>query len=86
METKAAHKDNHEAFRSLKQEIDEKYPQGRFVAIDQCRVVADAATFDELNDRLNNMGMNSPDILVIQAGDEYPETTYILFSASVLGV
>ena len=85
METKSEHKNNQEAFRCLKQEIDEKYAQGRFVAIDQCRVVADAAAFDELNAELNKMGMNSSEILVVQAGDEYPETTYILFSASVLG-
>ena len=86
METKAEHKNNQEAFRCLKQEIDEKYARGRFVAIDQCRVVADAAGFDELNAKLNNMGINSSETLVVQVGEEYPETTYILFSASVLGV
>ena len=64
---------NQTAFRRLKPDIDRTYPVGRFVAIHHGKVVADAATFEELDDVLNASGLTSRSILVIQAGVEYPE-------------
>jgi hypothetical protein len=69
---------NQLAYRRLKPEIDQKYPRGHFVGIDEGKVVADAPSFEELDARLNSMGKPSNDVLVVQAGDETPEFAWIL--------
>ena len=61
---------NQRAYRNLKPEIDRTYPKGHFVAIDEGKIVADAPTFQELDARLDAMGKPSPEILVVQSGDE----------------
>ena len=57
--------------------IDQTYPHGQFVAIHEGRIVADAATFDELSTALDAMGKDSAEILVVQAGVDYPENAVI---------
>ncbi len=69
---------NHAAFRSLKPTIDQTYPRGRYIAIDGGRIVADAGSFTELTDVLKATGKDSPEVLVVQAGVDYPEYAFIL--------
>jgi hypothetical protein len=73
---------NQAAFRRLKPDIDRTYPFGRFVAIHHGKVVADGATFEELDDALNESGLTSRNILVIQAGVDYPEFIWIFLQGA----
>jgi hypothetical protein len=68
---------NQAAHRQLHSFIQQTYPAGRFVAIAGGKIVADAARFDELNAMLQQMGHHSPEVLVVQAGIDYPETATI---------
>ena len=70
---------NQAAYRRLKGEIDRTYARGRYVAIAEGQIVANAASFKELNSKLGAAGLDSPEVLVVQAGVEYPETAHILF-------
>jgi hypothetical protein len=65
--------ENNATFRRLKPVIDDTYPRGRFVAIDAGRILADAATFRELDAALRAMGLEPRGVLVVQAGVNYPE-------------
>lgn len=69
---------NQDAFRKLRDHIQRTYARGRFIAISGGRIIADAASFEELDAALHNMGRHTPDILVVQAGIEYPENMTIL--------
>ncbi len=69
---------NQSAFRQLRGFIQQTYPPGRFVAIFGGKIVADAETFEELDATLHHLGHDSPEVLVVQAGVEYPETGVIL--------
>ena len=69
---------NQVAFRKMKATIDESYSKGRFLAIGGGQIVADAASFDELASRVRNLGKNPKEMLIVQAGIEYPETGIIL--------
>jgi hypothetical protein len=73
---------NQSAYRQLQGFIARTYPPGRFVAISGGRIVADAETFEELDATLHHMGFHTPDVLVVQAGVEYPETA-VLFSPGI---
>lgn len=68
---------NQTAFRQLHGFILQNYPAGRFVAISGGRIIANAASFVELDAVLHHMGKHTPDVLVVQAGVEYPETAVI---------
>ena len=68
---------NQTAYRRLKEEIDRTYPRGRFVALAGGRIVGDAAGFKELDAALDAQGLYSPDVLVIQSGADYPESSVI---------
>jgi hypothetical protein len=68
---------NQRAFRKLKSFIDQRYPRGQFLAIDGGRIVAGSRSFDELSIALASMGKDSKEVLVIQAGVDYPEKAII---------
>ena len=68
---------NQAAFRRLAALINETYPHGRFVAIAGGKIIADAASFAELESSLKSLGHDSADVLVVQAGVEYPESAVI---------
>lgn len=68
---------NQAAFRQLKPSIDRGYACGQFVAIDGGQIVADASTFEELDQVLAAAGNNSRDVLVVQSGHDYPENVDI---------
>jgi len=68
---------NQTAFRRLAGSINQTYPQGRFVAIAEGKIIADAASFEELESALKAVGQDSVDVLVVQAGVDYPESAVI---------
>jgi hypothetical protein len=69
---------NQHAYRLLKEQIDSKYPRGRFVAIAGGRIIADAANLNELIPLLQSQGFSPPDTLAVEAGVDYPEYAIIL--------
>jgi hypothetical protein len=69
---------NQTAYRQLKDTINANYPSGQFVAIDEGRIVGDAGSFPELVAKLESQGRHPPDILIVQAGMNYPEHIVIL--------
>jgi hypothetical protein len=68
---------NQAAYRRLASFIQNTYPPGRYVAISGGKIIADAASFEELNSVLDRMGNHSPEVLVVQAGVEYPDAVTI---------
>ena len=68
---------NQAAYRQLRGAIDKTYPRGRFVAISEGKIIADADRFENLNLLLHQMGYHSPEVLVVQAGADYPEMVTI---------
>jgi hypothetical protein len=82
MNTTAERQCNQAAFRQLSGLIQQTYPPGRFVAIAGGKIIADAASFDELGSKLKALGRDSVDVLVVQAGVEYPETAVIFVQVS----
>ncbi|MGH7140916.1 MAG: hypothetical protein ACREHD_34735 [Pirellulales bacterium] len=70
---------NQAAYRRLRDQIRGEFPPGRFVVVAGGRIVADASTFKELDAALTRMGFASPDVLVVEAGVEYPEKATIFF-------
>lgn len=74
---------NHAAFRQLKDSIQESYPPGRFVAISGGQIVADAGCLAELRTAIKSMGKDPAQVLIVQAGVEYPETA-VIFVAGLM--
>ena len=71
---------NHAAYRRLKDAIARTYEAGRFVAIADGRIAADAGDFDALRARLVAAGKDPAAALVVQAGVDYPEAAVIFSS------
>lgn len=69
---------NRVAFQEAKGELANRYSPGRFLAFDDGRIVADAATFDELTEALARIGKDQPDVFVAQAGMNYPDEVFVL--------
>jgi hypothetical protein len=69
---------NQAAYLKLRKEIDRAYPKGRVVAIDDGHVIADAPNFDAMLTKLGELGHDSPDVLVVLAGDDTPDYIEIL--------
>lgn len=65
-------------YESLKSEIDRQFATGHFVAIDSGQVIADAASHRELMQKLDEVAKSPKDMLIVQAGVEYPATSIIL--------
>src|SRR5260370_34354811 len=68
---------NQAAYRRLSDFIQQTYPPGRFLAISEGKIVADAADFEELDTALHHMCQHSAEGLVVQAGVDYPEMAVI---------
>ena len=69
---------NHAAYRKLRDSIKQTYSPGRFLAISGGQIIADAGLFDELRATLDALGKNPAQVLIVQAGVDYPETATIL--------
>lgn len=77
MNATAERQRNQSAFRQLSGFIEQTYPRGRYLAIAGGKIIADAASFDELDSVLKTAGQDSVEVLVVQAGVEYPESAVI---------
>ena len=66
-------------YEEQKQEIDRRFPAGRFVAVDRGAVVADAESHRALVEQLQSQGKSPKDLLIVQAGVDYPASAVILF-------
>jgi hypothetical protein len=64
--------ENNAAYWRLRTMIDQTYPKGWAVAIDGGRVIAHARTLEELEVALIARGADSREVLVAEAGFEYP--------------
>ena len=69
---------NQAAWRRLRSTIISTYPKGRFVAIGDDRILADAASFEELQTMLREMGRGCGQSLVVEVGAELPDQVTIL--------
>jgi hypothetical protein len=81
MDTQAQLAADQEAFRRLEGEIAKQFPRGRFVAIFAGRAIADAASFEEILAALADQRKDPGQVLVVQAGFDYPETAVIFTHA-----
>jgi hypothetical protein len=66
-------------YEDQKQEIDRRFPSGRFVAVEGGVPVADAGSHRELVQKLQAQGKTPKDLLIVQAGVEYPSSAIIFF-------
>ena len=66
------------AFQSAKEELTAHYPPGHFIAFNDGRIVADAASFDQLTEALAAVDKDRPEVFVVQVGVEYPDEVFIL--------
>jgi hypothetical protein len=64
-------------YRRLSDWIKQTYPPGKFLAISEGRIVAEADQFGQLRARLQEQGKNPTQVLIVQAGTYYPEESVI---------
>jgi hypothetical protein len=64
---------NNAAYHRLKETIRQTYPRGWFVGIADEQVVGGAATFADLKTLLRAQGRDPRDVLVVEAGIDYPQ-------------
>jgi hypothetical protein len=69
---------NHAAFHRLKPEIDRRFPEGHWVAIEDGRLIADAPTVDQLEERLRASEQDSAHVFVARARVDYDQDVDIL--------
>jgi len=69
-----------EQYAQAKSDVDRQFPRGRFVALEDGRPVADADTHRALVETLQAQGKSPKDLLIIQAGIDYPKSAVIFFS------
>jgi len=67
---------------AIKKMIDSQFPIGRFVAFQSGEIIADADTHRDLVNKLSSMGKSPHNMLILQAGVEYPESTIILLDGA----
>ncbi len=67
------HERNTKAYQRLKGTIKETYPRGWFAGIADDQVVGAAATFRELEHLLREQGRDPRNVLVVEAGIDYPD-------------
>jgi hypothetical protein len=69
---------NQAAYRQLRDTITQTYPKGRFIAIWDGRVVADAATVREMRPLLQAQELDPREALVVEVGVVLPDYVTIL--------
>jgi hypothetical protein len=60
-------------YRRLKSSIDQRYPRDTFVAIADNDVIGSAVTLRSLQETIRTQGRDPRQVLVVQAGVDYPE-------------
>lgn len=74
---------NPDEITAAKQKINGKFPVGRFVAINNGEILADAKSHRELVEKLKTLGHSPKDLLILQAGVDYPDAALIIFNGPV---
>ncbi len=64
---------NQAAYKRLRSEIDSNYPKGRFVGLADGSIVADAESYEAIDEKLNELGYEPLKTMVVVAGDDMPE-------------
>jgi hypothetical protein len=72
-----------ERYEYAKKEVDRQFPAGRFVAVESGRIVADADSHRQLVEKLHAQGKTPKDLLIVQAGVDYPDSAVIFATAPV---
>ena len=68
---------NNAAFRRLEEDLKQRYPHGQFIAFMDGVIVADGASFAELDAKLCAAGKDPSSAFVVQAGHHYPKYALI---------
>ena len=66
-----------------KQTIDGRFPAGRFVAVEEGQIVADAESHRMLVEALQQQGKSPKGLLIVQAGVDYPDTA-VIFATTLI--
>lgn len=69
---------NQAAYKRLRSEIDSRYSKGRFVGLADGTIVADAESYEAIDEKLNELGLEPLKTMVVVAGDDMPEYVDIL--------
>jgi hypothetical protein len=69
---------NQAAYLRLRAEIDENYPNGRFVALGGGQIIGDAESVEAMLAKLTELGWEPLKTMVVEAGDETPDYIEIL--------
>ena len=77
MKTSQERQQDQLAYRQMKGRLSELYAPGTFVAISGGQVVADADHMDALRALLQAQGRDPRQVLVVRAGEQYPENAVI---------
>jgi hypothetical protein len=64
---------NQASYQRMKETIQQTYPKGWFVAIANDHIVGAAANFRDLEGDLRARAIDPRQVLVVQAGTDYPE-------------
>jgi hypothetical protein len=72
-----------ERYTELKRQIDLQFPAGRVVAVEAGHAIADAPTHPQLVEKLRALGKSPKDMLIVQAGVEYPASATIFATAPI---
>jgi hypothetical protein len=73
MDASAEYERNSAAYRRIKVVIKATYPHGWFVGIADEQIIDAAASFRELETQLRTRGRDTRNVLVVEAGVDYPE-------------
>lgn len=74
---------NQAGYERMRGLIDQAFPKGRFVALGEGEIIADAESYDALDERLNALGWEPLKTMVIRAGDETPDFVEILAALTI---
>jgi len=66
-----------ERYADAQAEVDRKLPAGRFAAVEGGAIIADAESHRRLVELLRSQGRSAKDVLILQAGAEYPFSAII---------
>lgn len=72
---------NHSGYRRMCDSIKQNYPLGSYVAISGGQIVGNAGTFYDLQSLLKSQGKDPNQVLIVQAGFDYPENAVIFAQA-----
>lgn len=78
MEIEEFRRVNDAGYRRQRAYIDQTFPKNHFVAIDKGEIVGNAADFWDLYNAIVANGLEPQQVLVVQAGKDYPEYAVII--------